>query len=56
SVIAGLGGQLYAVAAFRGEDPQHVYVTFRLTGVDEETLLPALREMGEEVVHVCCAA
>jgi len=56
SVIAGLGGQLYAVAAFRGEDPQHVYVTFRLTGVEEETLLPALREMGEEVVHVCCAA
>ena len=53
SVIAELGGNLCSVASFRGEDPEHVYITFRLEGVDEEILLPALREMGEEVVHVC---
>ena len=53
SVIAELGGNLCSVASFRGEDAEHVYITFRLEGVDEEILLPALREMGEEVVHVC---
>lgn len=51
-VIAKLGGNLHSVAAFRSEDPQHVYFTFRLDGVDEETLLPALKELGEEVVNV----
>jgi acetoin utilization protein AcuB len=55
-VIADLGGNLCSVAAFRGEDPEHVYLTFRLEGVDEEILIPALEEMGEEVVHVCCVA
>jgi acetoin utilization protein AcuB len=53
-LIADLGGNLHSVAAFRGDDPQHVYITFRLDGVDEETLLPALKELGEEVVNVCC--
>jgi len=53
SVIAGLGGNLHAVAAFRGEAPGHVYIVFRLDGVDERELLPALKRMGEEVVHVC---
>ena len=52
-VIAELGGNLCSVASFRGEDPEHVYITFRLEGVDEDILLPALKEMGEEVVHVC---
>ncbi|MBN1812247.1 MAG: CBS domain-containing protein [Anaerolineae bacterium] len=51
-VIADLGGNLHSVAAFKGEDPEHVYFTFRLEGVDEDTLIPALKELGEEVVHV----
>lgn len=51
-VIADLGGNLHSVAAFKGEDPEHVYFTFRLEGVDEATLIPALKELGEEVVHV----
>ena len=54
-VIANLGGNLRSVAAFRSEDPEHVYITVRLEGVEEEVLLPALEEMGEEVVHVCGA-
>jgi acetoin utilization protein AcuB len=51
-VIANLGGNLHSVAAFKGEDPEHVYFTFRLEGVDEDTLVPALKELGEEVTHV----
>jgi acetoin utilization protein AcuB len=54
-VIADMGGNLFAVAAFRGEDPEHVYITFRLRGVEQEVLLPALEAMGEQVVHVCAA-
>ena len=54
-VIADLGGNLYAVAAFRGEDPEHVYITFRLEGVEEEVLISALEDLGEEVVHACRA-
>jgi acetoin utilization protein AcuB len=53
-VIADLGGNLHSVASFKGEDPEHVYFTFRLEGVDEKTLVPALQGMGEEVVHVVC--
>jgi acetoin utilization protein AcuB len=53
-VIADLGGNLHSVAAFKGEDPEHVYFTFRLEGVDEKTLVPALEKMGEEVVNVVC--
>jgi len=55
-VIADLGGNLCSVAAFRYKDPKHVYITIRLEGVDEEVLVPALEERGEEVVHVCCVA
>jgi acetoin utilization protein AcuB len=53
-VIADLGGNLHSVAAFRGDDPENVYFTFRLEGVDEEALVPALAELGEQVVHACC--
>jgi len=52
-VIGDLGGNLCSVAAFKGEDPEHVYITFRLEGVDEEVLLPALEALGEEVAYVC---
>ena len=55
-IIAGLGGNICSVASFRGEAPEHVYITFRLEGVEEEVLIPALKAEGEEVVHVCCAA
>ena len=55
-VIAGLGGNICSVALFRGKDPQHVFLTFRLDGVDEEILIPALETEVAEVVHVCCAA
>ena len=53
AVIADLGGNLRSVASFHGEDPEHVYIILRLDGVDEDVLLPALEEMGEEVVHAC---
>ena len=54
-LIAGMGGNIASVARFRGEDPAHCYITFRLKGVEEEVLIPALRASVEEVVHVCCA-
>jgi acetoin utilization protein AcuB len=54
-VIAGLGGNICSVALFRGEDPAHVFLTFRLEGVEEEVLVPAIEGEVEEVVHVCCA-
>jgi len=53
-VIAELGGNLHSVASFHGADPEHVYITFRLDGVEQDTLVLALEEMGERVVHVCC--
>ena len=55
-VIAEQGGNICSVAVFRGEDPEQVYITFRLEGVEEDVLIPALETEGEEVVHVCCAA
>ena len=53
-LIAGMGGNISSVARFRGEDPAHCYITFRLEGVEEEALVPALRASVEEVIHVCC--
>ncbi len=55
-VIAQLGGNICSVARFESEDPAYCYITFRLEGVDEETLLPALAVKVEQVIHVCCAA
>jgi acetoin utilization protein AcuB len=52
-VIAKLGGNIHNVASFQSEDSQHVYFTFRLDGIEEKVLLPALQEMGEQVVHIC---
>ena len=51
-VIARLGGNIHAVASFHSEDQQHVMFTFRLDGVEEKALISALKEMGEQVVHV----
>jgi acetoin utilization protein AcuB len=50
--IAKLGGNIHSVASFRSEDQQHVYFVFRMDGVDEKQLIPALKEMGEQVVHI----
>jgi len=55
-VIAKLGGNICSVARFRGEAPEHCYITFRLEGVDEDVLVSALMDEVEEVVHICCAA
>ncbi|NIS78912.1 MAG: CBS domain-containing protein [Anaerolineales bacterium] len=55
-LIAELGGNICSVARFRGEDPQYCYITLRLEGVDEDVLVPALKNEVEEVVHVCCAS
>jgi acetoin utilization protein AcuB len=55
-VIARQGGNICAVARFRSEASGRCFLTFRLEGVDEEVLLPALKSEVEEVVHVCCAA
>ncbi len=54
-VIAGLGGNLHSIVAFHGEDPEHVYFTFRLDGVEEKQLVPALKAAGEQVIHVYVA-
>jgi acetoin utilization protein AcuB len=53
AVIAKLGGNIHTVASFQSEDQQHVYFVFRIDGVDEKELIPALKEMGEQVIHVC---
>ena len=55
-VIAQLGGNICSVARFESENPEQCYLTFRLEGVDEETLLPVLEAEVEKVIHVCCAA
>ena len=55
-VIAGLGGNICSVALFRGEDPEHVFLTFRLEGVDEGVVVPALETEVVDVVLVCCAS
>ena len=54
--ISKLGGNICSVARFRGEDAKHCYITLRLDGVDEDTLIPVLKNEVEEVVHVCCAS
>lgn len=55
-IVASLGGNICSVARFYGEEPQHVYVMFRLEGVEEQDLIAALESEVEEIVHVCCAA
>lgn len=55
-VIAGAGGNICSVASFQGETPEHLYITFRLEGVEEDALLATLEAEGEKVTHICCAA
>lgn len=56
AVIARLGGNICSVARFGSGDPKQCYLTFRLEGVDEEVLLPALKAEVKEVIHVCQTA
>jgi acetoin utilization protein AcuB len=53
--IDELGGNICSVARFRGEDPEHCFITIRLEGIEEQVLIPAIESEVEEVVHVCCA-
>ena len=55
-VLAGLGANICSVAAFRGEDPESAFLIFRLEGVTEEVLIPALEKAHEQIVHICCAS
>ncbi len=55
-VIAQLGANICSVATFEGEDPDHAYLIFRVEGVEQEVLVQALEEAGEEIVHICCAS
>jgi uncharacterized protein with ACT and thioredoxin-like domain len=55
-VIARLGGNICSVARFGSQDPEQCYLTFRLEGVNEQDLLPALKAEVTEVTHVCYAA
>lgn len=55
-IISELGGNICSVARFRGEDPEHCYITFRLEGVEEEKLVSRLKTEDLELTHVCCAA
>jgi len=54
-VIAHMGANICSVASFQGEEPGHTFVTFRLEGVDKETLLSTLQAGGEHVAHICDA-
>ncbi len=52
SRIAALGGNIYSLAMFWGEQPEDRVVAFRLDGVDRETVVQALEANGVQVVHV----
>ena len=54
-VIAQMEGNICSVAAFHNKDPDYIFITFRLEGVEEDDLIPVLMEADAEVVHVCCA-
>ena len=54
-VIGGLGGNICSVARFEADSPEYCYLTFRLEGVEEGNLIPALKAEVEEITHVCCA-
>ncbi len=55
-VIAGLDANICSVATFRGDDPDHARLIFRVEGVTREVLVAALETAGEEIVNICCAS
>jgi len=55
-LIAGLGANICSVATFRGNDPGHARLIFRVEGVAQEVLISALETAGEEILNVCCTS
>ncbi len=55
-MVARMGANIHSVVLFREEEPERAYITFRLEGVEEEALIPALEAEGEKVVNVYRAA
>jgi acetoin utilization protein AcuB len=52
SRVAALGGNIYSLGIFWGEQHKDRVTAFRLEGVDRETVLEALAAEGIQVVHV----
>ena len=50
--VAALGGNIYSLGIFWGEQREDRVVAFRLEGVDQETAVQGLRSDGIQVVHV----
>ena len=52
SRVANLGGNIHSLGMFWGERPEERLVTFRLEGVDRETVLQALEADDIQIVDV----
>ena len=52
SRVAALGGNIYSLAIFWGDQPGDRVIAFRLEGIDRETAVQALEADGVQVVHV----
>jgi acetoin utilization protein AcuB len=52
SRVATLGGNIYSLGIFWGEQPEDRVVAFRLEGVDRETAVQALEADGIQVANV----
>jgi acetoin utilization protein AcuB len=52
SAVVGLGGNIYSLGIFWGEQPKDRVVAFRLEGVDRDAVVKALEADGIQVVHV----
>jgi acetoin utilization protein AcuB len=52
SRVAALGGNIYSLGMFWGQQPEDRVVAFRLEGVDRETAVQGLEADGIQVVHV----
>jgi len=50
--VAALGGNIYSLGIFWGEQREDRVVAFRLEGVDQETAVQGLESDGIQVVHV----
>jgi acetoin utilization protein AcuB len=52
SRVVALGGNIYSLGTFWGEQPEDRVVTLRLEGVDRQTIVQALEADGIQVVDV----
>jgi len=55
SVIASIQGNIHAIGSFKGDDPEHLFITMRIEGAGEEAIRQALQEAGIELVNVWVA-